>query len=41
LDNLKERSIYRDLDYFLEVGDNVLEGDNVVDKAAKDVFALS
>jgi len=41
LANLEERSIYRDLDYFLGVDDNVLEGDDVIDEAARDIFALS
>ena len=40
LANLKKRSIYRKLDYFLEVRDNVLEEDNLVDEATEDIFAL-
>jgi len=40
LANLEERSTHRESDYFLEVGDNVLEGNSLVDKAIRDMFAL-
>jgi len=38
---LEERFIYRELDYFLEVGDrDGLKGDDLADKATGDGFAL-
>ena len=40
LANLKERSIYEELDYFLEAGDDTLEGDGLVDEAIRDLFTL-
>jgi len=40
LASLEERSTHRKLDCFLKVGNNILEGDNLVDKAAGDMFAL-
>ena len=39
--SLKERSTYRELDCFLEVGDrNSLKEDNLADEATEDMFAL-
>ena len=38
LANLKERSTCRELDYFLEVVDNVLEVDNLVNKVTNNVL---
>jgi len=40
LANLEERFTHRKLDCFLGVGDNILEGDDLANKAAGDVFAL-
>jgi len=40
LANLKKRSTYGELDCFLGVGDDVLEGDDLVNEATGDVFAL-
>ena len=41
LASLEERSICRELDCFLEVGDrNGLEGDGLADKAIRDMFVL-
>ena len=40
LANLEERFTCRELDYFLEVGDNMLEGDDLANENARDVFAL-
>ena len=38
--SLEERSTYGELDCFLKVGNNILEGDNLANKAAGDMFAL-
>ncbi len=38
---LGKRSIYGELDCFLEVVDNVLERDDLADKATRDVFSCS
>ena len=38
--NLKKRSIYGELDYFLEAGDDTLEGDGLVDEVIRDLFTL-
>jgi len=40
LANLEKRSICRELNCFLEVEDDMLEGDDFADKATRDVFAL-
>jgi len=40
LANLEERSTYRELDCFLGVGNNILEDDNLVNEATKNIFAL-
>jgi len=40
LANLKKRSIYGELDYFLEAGDDTLEGDGLVDEVIRDLFTL-
>ena len=40
LANLEERFTYGELDCFLGVGDNVLEEDDLIDKAVRNVFAL-
>jgi len=41
LANLEERFTYRELDCFLEAGDrDGLEGDDLPNKATRDVFAL-
>ena len=43
LASLEEKSTYRELDYFLKVGDkklDVLEDNNLVDKAVGDIFTL-
>ena len=40
LASLEERSTCRELDCFLGVENNMLEGDNLVDKAARSVFVL-
>jgi len=40
LANLKEKFIYRELDYFLGVENNMLEGDDLVTETTGDVFAL-
>jgi len=40
LANLEKRSTHGELDCYLEVGNNVLERDNLVDEATGDVFAL-
>jgi len=37
---LEERSTCGELYCFLGVGDNTLEGDDLADEAARDVFAL-
>jgi len=41
LANLEERITCRELDYFLGARNDTLEGDDLADKAAGDVFALS
>ena len=38
--SLEERFSYKELDYFLEVGDDSLEGNNLADEATGDVFVL-
>ena len=40
LASLEERSTYRELDCFLQVGDDSLEKDNLADKATRNIFAL-
>jgi len=40
LANLEEKSTYKELDCFLEVENNMLEDNDLVDEATKDVFAL-
>jgi len=40
LANLKERSTYRELDCFLEAGDNTLEEEYLVNEVTRDIFAL-
>jgi len=40
LANLEERTIYGELDCFLGAGDNTFKGDDLVDKATGDIFAL-
>jgi len=42
LANLEKRSIYGELelDCFLEVVDNALEGDDLADEATRDIFSL-
>jgi len=40
LASFEERFIHRELDYFLEVEDEGLNGDGLADEAAGDVFAL-
>jgi len=40
LANLEERSIYKELNCFLEVRNNILEEDNLANKAIGNVFAL-
>ena len=40
LANLEERFTHRELDCFPGVGNDYLEGDDLVDKAIEDIFAL-
>ena len=40
LTSLEKRSIHRELNCFLGVGDKGLDRDGLVDKATRDVFAL-
>jgi len=40
LASLKEKSTCEELSCFLEAGDNILNRDDLTDKAAKDVFTL-
>jgi len=40
LANLEERSTYGELDCFLGVGDKELEGNDLTNMTARDVFAL-
>jgi len=40
LANLKKKSIHEKLDCFLKVENNILKEDNLVDEAARDIFAL-
>jgi len=40
LASLEEKSTHRELDCFLRAEDNILEGGNLADKAAGNVFAL-
>jgi len=37
---LEERFTHRELDCFFGVGNDYLEGDDLVDKSTRDVFAL-
>jgi len=41
LASLKKKSIYRELNCFLRVEDNILEEEDLVDEATRDIFALS
>ncbi len=40
LASLEKKSIYRELDYFLGVENNILEGGDLADKATENVFSL-
>ena len=40
LANLEEKFIYKELDCFLVVENNILEGNDLVDEATGDIFAL-
>ena len=40
LTNLEERSIYGKLDCFLEVGNDILEDNDLVDEATRDMCLL-
>ena len=40
LASLKEKFTCRELDYFLEAKNNILEEDNLMNKAIRDIFAL-
>jgi len=40
LASLEKRSTCRELNCFLGVGNNILEGDDLADEATKNVFAL-
>jgi len=37
---LEEKSIYKELNYFLKAKKNIFKGNDLADKAAREIFAL-